>query len=94
MTNKATKRLIVCLALCALALTPGPGAAVSNEDCLSCHDDPALANDQGASLNVDPEVFEGSIHGEAGIECGDCHDQLSDTEDFPHESPLNSVDLP
>ena len=92
MKNKVTKCFIVCLALCAVALTSRPGAAVSNEDCLSCHDDPTLANDQGVSLTVDPKVFDGSIHGEAGIECGDCHDQLSDIEDFPHESPVNKVD--
>lgn len=65
---------------------------MSNDDCLSCHDDPELVNEHGISLNVDPEVFTNSIHGEEELECVDCHYDLEDLEDFPHDAPLDRVD--
>jgi hypothetical protein len=83
---------IVLASFCLIVPFPLSAAAVSSEDCLTCHDDPSLVDDQGVSLAVDPQVYQGSIHGDAGIECADCHFDLSDTEDFPHDVPLRKVD--
>jgi hypothetical protein len=83
---------VICLALSLLLVVAPSGAIASNDDCLSCHDDPELANSRGLSLNVDPEVFQGSIHGENEFDCVDCHDALADAEDFPHAAPLDPVD--
>lgn len=85
------KRLMICLFFSVLAFTPQVGA-VLNEDCLSCHDDPSLFNERGASLNVDPELYGESVHGKNEIECVDCHFELSDAEDFPHDAPLEKVE--
>jgi predicted CXXCH cytochrome family protein len=61
----------------------GPG--VSNESCLECHSDPALNmpldNGELISLYIDEEVFSGSVHGEAGYACVQCHTNL---RDYPH----------
>jgi hypothetical protein len=79
-------------ALLFIALVPRGAAAVSNEDCLTCHDDPSLVNEEGVVVYVNPEVFQDSIHGQAGIECADCHMELYGVEDFPHEAPLPNVE--
>jgi hypothetical protein len=78
--------------LCVSLVVPGGADAVPNDDCFSCHDDPELRSDRGKLLHVDPEVFQNSIHGENDLECGDCHYDLSDVEDFPHDAPLDPVD--
>lgn len=84
--------IVVCFALSLLLVVAPSVAAASNDDCLSCHDDPELADSRGVSLNVDPEVFQGSVHGENELECVDCHYELADAEDFPHDAPLERVD--
>ena len=83
--------LLVCFIFCfALAI---PNAAVAdNDDCFSCHDDPEMISDERVSLSVNPEVFQTSIHGTEEIECIDCHEQLSDVDDYPHDAPLDPVD--
>lgn len=83
---------IALTALCLLVPAAHSAAAISSEDCLACHDDPSLVSEQGVSLAVDPEIYQNSIHGESGIECVDCHFDLGDAEDFPHEVPLAKVD--
>jgi len=92
MIYRMGKRLTMLLVFFAVAMMPRAVAAVLTEDCLMCHEDPSLVNEGGVSLHVDPEVYQSSIHGEAEIECADCHYDLSDTEDFPHEAPLEKVD--
>ncbi|MBI4832568.1 MAG: cytochrome c3 family protein, partial [Candidatus Lindowbacteria bacterium] len=79
-------------AIMVVAVICAPAFAVTSEDCLSCHDDPSMVNAQGVSLRVDPKAYKGSIHGESGLECVDCHAALSDVEDFPHETPVAKVD--
>ncbi len=83
--------VLVCLACC-IVLSAPPSAYPSTEDCLSCHDDPMLTSDRGVSLDVEPEIYESSIHGENGIECADCHYELEGVEDFPHDAPLERVE--
>ncbi len=84
--------IVVCFALGLLLVAAPSVATASNDDCLSCHDDPELADSRGVSLNVDPEVFQGSVHGENELECVDCHYELADAEDFPHDAPLERVE--
>jgi len=80
------------LACCLILIASRPAAAVSNEDCLSCHDDATLVNEQALSLNVAEEIYQSSVHGESELECVDCHFDLDDVEDFPHDAPLERVD--
>jgi len=87
-----TKFVIGWLVLCMVALTADSAKAVSSEDCLACHEDPSLANEQGVLLHVNPEIYQASIHGESGIACTDCHIDLADVEEFPHPAPLTKVD--
>lgn len=75
-----------------LVFTPQLAAAATTEDCLACHDDPSLVDESGIVLHVDPEAYQASAHGEAGIECADCHYDLEGVDDFPHEAPLSQVD--
>ncbi|RJP15319.1 MAG: hypothetical protein C4520_20260 [Candidatus Abyssobacteria bacterium SURF_5] len=77
--------------LAAVSAAPA-AAALSTEDCLSCHDDSSLTGEDGKSLNVDPDVFKKSVHGQGGIECVNCHMDLEDVEEFPHPTPLAKVD--
>jgi hypothetical protein len=90
--NRMVKHFIAFFVLCIAFVVPRNAAAVPNDDCLSCHDDPELISDRGVSLHVDPEVFQSSIHGENELECVDCHYDLGDVEDFPHDTPLGRVD--
>lgn len=66
-------------------------AAQSDEDCLTCHEDPDLKTEKGKSLFVDNEKYKISIHGEAGLSCIECHQDLKDTQDFPHPEKLALV---
>jgi nitrate/TMAO reductase-like tetraheme cytochrome c subunit len=60
----------------------------ANEDCLTCHGDPAVKRDDGRSVAVDARQFETSIHGP--MACVDCHADLAKAE-FPHEAKLAKV---
>jgi hypothetical protein len=64
------------------------------EDCLICHEDSELTKNRDGrvvSLFVDLPRYESSIHGEAGLTCIDCHQDLADA-DFPHAESLAPVD--
>lgn len=77
---------------CSVALIPDTATGVPSEDCLLCHEDPSIVDSNGLSMTVKPDVYRQSVHGESGIECVDCHIDLSGVEDFPHDSPLEKVD--
>jgi predicted CXXCH cytochrome family protein len=78
------------IALLALFVTPtaaqeeGP-TTVSNETCLECHSDPTLnmvlEDGDVVSLYIEPDMFHGSVHGELGYACVQCHANLGD---YPH----------
>lgn len=69
----------------------GPNSqGVANENCLSCHGSPGmqttLPSGEILYLTVDPDVFAGSIHGEQGYACVQCH---TDIRKYPHR-PLEA----
>ncbi|MCP5102989.1 MAG: hypothetical protein GY950_06410 [bacterium] len=64
-------------------------AAVSNDDCMACHDDKDLSYVKFGvkiSLHVTDKALEGTPH--EGFDCVDCHTDLKDVEDFPHRETL------
>jgi len=69
------------------------GAALAQDECMDCHDDPNLTKvgpaAQEISLFVDLFVYRGSIHGD--FDCTDCHED-TDPDDLPHEDQLEKVD--
>ncbi|GAB4327595.1 MAG: cytochrome c3 family protein [Calditrichia bacterium] len=84
------KKLFLSLLMCIISL----GYAQENSVCLECHSDPEMTgtNRDGieASMFVDAKVFGSSVH--ADLECVDCHTDLQDLEDFPHDESLKEVD--
>lgn len=65
------------------------GAAVSNEDCMACHEDEELSYVKFGvkiSLHVTDKLLEGTPH--EGFDCVDCHKDLANVEDFPHAKNL------
>src|SRR5512142_166770 len=90
---KIAYRLVAAIVLCgltsvpAVAQTPKAAAAAtphSNDECLGCHGDPS------ADRPVSTTVFAGSIHGQSGLNCVDCHKDLA-TADFPHQEKVAPV---
>ncbi|MEW5807068.1 MAG: cytochrome c3 family protein [Acidobacteriota bacterium] len=64
----------------------------SQDDCLLCHGNPSPRESGEGRLSVDQGQYEGSVHGETGMACTDCHNDLEGVEDYPHLSPLNRVE--
>ena len=83
-------------ALTALILARVPSAAVAqdNDTCLMCHGDESMfaGMENAELLVVDQETYQASAHGEAGLACVDCHQDLVGFEDFPHAEDLQPVD--
>lgn len=67
--------------------TPGlpSGVAMSNEDCLACHETPdmflPLESGELLYLTVNQVVYDTSVHGREGYACVQCH---TDITTFPH----------
>ncbi|HXI01570.1 MAG TPA: cytochrome c3 family protein, partial [Candidatus Saccharimonadales bacterium] len=86
--------LALALALPAASLL-SPVRAQSNEDCLTCHEDPDIAGERNGkefSVHVDAKQLEGSVHAE--LDCVMCHQDLAGA-DLPHEpgvAPVNCGD--
>jgi hypothetical protein len=61
--------------------TPNP----ANDACLACHASPGqtitLPSGEPLYISVEAEVFEGSVHGQQGLACVDCH---PGNAEFPH----------
>ena len=66
------------------------GASQEEEFCLECHADPEMFEgmENASRYVVDGAVYAGSMHGEAGLLCLDCH---FDMEDIPHLAPAETV---
>jgi cytochrome b subunit of formate dehydrogenase len=64
-------------------------AAIPDEKCLGCHDDPTLKTDAGHSLQVQAATLAGSAHRKVG--CTDCHADALTTR-HPRED-LGKVDI-
>jgi nitrate/TMAO reductase-like tetraheme cytochrome c subunit len=81
--------VVLCLAAARAAAEPvKPAPAPTNEDCLTCHEDPAARRANGTSVFVAKDKFSASVHGQAGLACVDCHSDLATTTDFPHPDKL------
>jgi hypothetical protein len=87
--------LILAGALAAAAAPPAPSPAPSppsNDDCLACHGDASTTRAGGQPLAPDLARFGGSVHGQAGLACVDCHTDLARTAEFPHPEKLAPAD--
>ncbi len=76
------------------AFAQGTSAAPSsptNDDCLGCHADASLTGSGGRPVAVAPERFAASVHGQAGITCVACHEDLASATEFPHPEKLAPV---
>jgi len=64
----------------------------SDEDCLTCHDDPSLTairHGKTVSMYVTAKALDNSVH--EGMECSSCHPDAA-VEEFPHPEILPPVD--
>lgn len=64
--------------------------AQKTDDCLICHEDPALASDKGKIVGLNAVGFKKSIHGE--FDCTDCHRQSGNYDETPHYNFYKKVD--
>ena len=57
----------------------------NNAYCLTCHFQPGLTHELPSGdlldANIDPAIYGGSVHGQAGTACVDCH---TDINTYPH----------
>ncbi len=82
--------LDLILSALVLAILSLPSTAVpSNKDCMMCHEDPELTDEEGSSIFVDSKTFQRSVH--EGLDCVSCHSEFATVEDFPHELATSSV---
>ncbi|HEX5135186.1 MAG TPA: cytochrome c3 family protein, partial [Thermoanaerobaculia bacterium] len=89
----ASAAILLCLAAARATAEPVKSSpAPTNEDCLTCHQDPAAKRANGTSISVSKDKFAASAHGQAGLACVDCHADLAKTQDFPHKEKLKKVD--
>ena len=75
--------LFYLFSLACLSLpSPSSGAAVSNQDCMSCHEEKGLTKpgpgEKEVSLFFDAGTFKKSVH--SSLQCVDCHD----IKEIPH----------
>jgi formate dehydrogenase gamma subunit len=81
------------LLLAAIVVFCVGGAALAQDECMDCHEDPELTRDAPGdsvvSLFIDLFVYRGAIHGD--MDCVDCHAD-TDPDDLPHEDVLEQVD--
>jgi len=82
----AVRFILLSILSCLLPYGRSAVLAQSNDDCMTCHEDPELKSESdglGRSLYVDGEKFSKSTH--ADLKCVSCHTYLEGVEDFPHE---------
>jgi Cytochrome c3 len=85
----ASAAILLCFAAARVTAEPvKPPPSPTNEDCLTCHEDPAAKRANGTSIFVAKDKFSASVHGQAGLACVDCHADLAKTADFPHADKL------
>jgi len=67
-------------------------SAQTNDDCLTCHDDPSLTSEKPGkkiSRYIPANALEHSVH--QNVTCAACHTDAA-VEDFPHPESLKPVD--
>jgi cytochrome b subunit of formate dehydrogenase len=77
--------LLVILAAFALANTAS-AKPPTDDDCLACHTEAT-----GKGKKPPKTALAGSIHGEAGLSCVDCHADLAKIKELPHGEKLKRV---
>ncbi len=77
--------LLVILAAFALANTAS-AKPPSDDDCLACHSEAS-----GKGKKAPKTALAGSIHGDAGLSCIDCHADLAKIKELPHGAKLKAV---
>ena len=80
---------LLATAYCLLPAARASAQSVS--DCLDCHSDPSLSRAKGGLVAVNPDTFKKSMHGQAGLLCVDCHQDLKGAREYPHPTPLKPV---
>ncbi|GAB4329523.1 MAG: hypothetical protein Kow0074_26050 [Candidatus Zixiibacteriota bacterium] len=83
---------LAAAALIAIPCLPNDAEAQSVDECMMCHSDPDLTGvvrGAEASVYVDLETFQTSVHG--GFECIMCHQDLDGAE-LPHDEDLEPVE--
>jgi len=68
----------------------GAAAPAPNEVCLACHSDKDAKGAAGKSIAVEPTLFAASVHGKAGINCTNCHADVS-PDKIPHAEKVKPV---
>ena len=67
----------------------------ANQDCLACHGKPSLrgvAFGDTDSLNVDPQTYATSVHGQQAIGCAQCHTEVTASLARPCSTIRSKVD--
>ncbi len=78
--------LMALLALSQAPLASGAAVKITNEDCFTCHEDPALVRIAGGvtnSLSVKTNALAKSVH--SSLQCIDCHTGIAE---LPHPDKL------
>jgi len=78
------------LAALLLGLIAASAYAQGDEVCLECHSEASLfeGSERADTLVVTAATLDGSVHGEAGLGCVDCHQDLAAVDDYPHDDTL------
>lgn len=74
--------LVILVGLATGSVEAAPsGQEIANESCLFCHSQPQMVktfpNGETLSLFIDGSTFEHAVHGQEGIACVDCHEQMA-----------------
>ncbi len=77
--------LLVILAAFALANTAS-AKPPTDDDCLACHSEAS-----GKGKQPPKTALAGSVHGDAGLSCIDCHADLAKIKELPHGARLKAV---
>ena len=81
---------LALLAVLVVAVVRVEHCAMTNDECLVCHDDPSLKTSTGKSVSVSPAAFSSSVHKD--LSCTDCHSQTANFENAPHFTNYQKVD--
>lgn len=82
--------LVVGWAAAAGAGQTAAAAAPANDDCMSCHSDPAATRANGTLVAVEASSLTASAHG--ALDCVGCHADLKTLTEYPHQETLQKVD--
>jgi nitrate/TMAO reductase-like tetraheme cytochrome c subunit len=84
--------LVGAAVLVASSFRPAVASPPTNDDCLACHAADGLTRADGRPLGADLGSFASSVHGQAGLNCVDCHAALASVTEFPHAEKVPRPD--